>query len=297
LASYPALDLRWAAGPGAGTFQDFLYAELDSFEPVAIHEHETGDSWRVFFRTSAQRDAARAALSAEFGNALLELSSIDVDDEDWARRSQAGLRAVTVGRIVVAPPWDVPLIRDPLPVDEEFVVIITPSMGFGTGHHATTRLCLALLQEIDVLGRRVIDVGTGSGVLAIAAAMLGAAAVVAVDNDPDAIQSARDNVSANDVGQVVDVRLADLATLDDRADVLLANLTGATLAAHVDRLQQLATPGATAILSGFEPDESHAIAAAWMGWSVRHRKREGDWAAVCLIERASLSRDLPPIRR
>ena len=103
---YPALDLRFAPGPGAGSLQDFLYAELDAFEPVAIHESETGDGWRVFFRAPAHRDAARAALLSEFKNALLDLSPVDVDDEDWARRSQADLKAVRVGRIVVAPPWD-----------------------------------------------------------------------------------------------------------------------------------------------------------------------------------------------
>ena len=104
--TYPALDLRFAPGPGAGTFQDMLYAELDAFEPVAIQEHEAGDGWRVFFRTPALRDAARATLASEFGNALLDLDSLDVDDEDWARRSQASLTAVRVGRIVVAPPWE-----------------------------------------------------------------------------------------------------------------------------------------------------------------------------------------------
>jgi len=106
VATHPALDLKFAAGPGAGTFQDMLYAELDEFEPVAIQEHETADGWRVFFRTSAQRDTARSALAAEFGSALLHLTTINVDDEDWARRSQASLTAVRVGRIVVAPPWD-----------------------------------------------------------------------------------------------------------------------------------------------------------------------------------------------
>jgi hypothetical protein len=71
--TYPALDLRFAPGPGAGTLQDMLYAELDAFEPVAIQEHDTGDGWRVFFRTAAMRDAARGALASEFGNALLDL--------------------------------------------------------------------------------------------------------------------------------------------------------------------------------------------------------------------------------
>ncbi len=84
-----------------------LYAELDAFEPVAIQEHDTGDGWRVFFRTTLARDNARGALASEFGNALIELVPVDVDDEDWARRSQASLTPIRVGRIVVAPPWSI----------------------------------------------------------------------------------------------------------------------------------------------------------------------------------------------
>ena len=89
-------------------------------------------------------------------------------------------------------------------------------MGFGTGHHATTRLCLELLQRIDVAGARVIDVGTGSGVLALAAWKLGAAGVTAVDNDPDALQNARDNIARNGGAGRIEVVQADLVDLAGR---------------------------------------------------------------------------------
>ena len=107
MAKYPALDLRFTPGPGAGGLQDLLYAELDPFEPIAIQENDARDEWRVFFRTASHRNHARTSLLSEFRNAL-DISPVDVDDEDWARRSQASLTAVTVGRIVVAPPWDLP---------------------------------------------------------------------------------------------------------------------------------------------------------------------------------------------
>jgi len=293
---YPALDLRFSPGPGAGTLQDMLYAELDGFEPVAIHEHETGDGWRVFFRTPSQRDAARRALASEFENAL-ELQTVDVDDEDWARRSQAALKAVRAGRIVVAPPWDVPETgdwrlatggwqnqdvpqtgdsrlatgdwqnqesrpsRQPPAANRDVVVIIDPSTGFGTGHHATTRLCLELLQQVDLRGTRVIDVGTGSGVLAIAASKLGASEVIAIDHDPDALQNARDNVRRNDVR--VDVLEADLSGISVApADVVLANLTSAVLQRFADSLNRLVMTGGVLIVSGFSPDDLNDVAQA-----------------------------------
>jgi ribosomal protein L11 methylase PrmA len=108
LGRYPALDVRFPAGPGAGALQDLLYAELDDFEPSAIHDLETGDGWRVFFRTAKSRDAALASLSTALGGHVLALTPAEVDDEDWARRSQAALTAVKVGRLIVAPPWAVP---------------------------------------------------------------------------------------------------------------------------------------------------------------------------------------------
>jgi ribosomal protein L11 methyltransferase len=283
-ATYPALDLRFVPGPGAGSLQDFLYAELDAFEPLAIQEHESGDGWRVFFRTRAQRNAARAALRAEFRNALVDLSPVDVPDEDWARRSQANLKAVRAGRIVVAPPWDVPTEDSRTPGAErrtpDTLIVIEPSTGFGTGHHATTRLCLELLQELDVIGRRVIDVGTGSGVLAIAAAKLGAASVLALDNDSDALRSARENVARNGVD--VDVREGDLARLDaPAADIVLANLTSAVLRRLAGSLTRLAAPDGAVILSGFAPDESPGILSDYALAPVK-QTREGEWAAILL---------------
>jgi ribosomal protein L11 methylase PrmA len=308
---YPALEIRFAPGPGAGALQDLLYAELDEFEPSAIEDHDT--SWRVFFTTSSRRDEAGAALRSAFGGHVLDLARIDVDDEDWARRSQADLKAITVGRIVVAPPWDVPAAparRSPVLSERSItrvegpqaacpergldhpgrgadhgsgiLIVITPSMGFGTGHHATTRLCLDLLQKTDLHGRRVLDVGTGSGVLAIAAAKLGATRVTAIDNDPDAIENARENIRANGVDAQIDLRVADLEELEIAADVLLANLTASALTTHAAALQSCLERSGIAILSGFSPDDAPTIAAAWSAVPISYRATEGDWAALAL---------------
>lgn len=284
MATYPALDIRFDPGPGAGALQDQLYAELDAFEPLAIHEHEAGDGWRVFFKTSRLRADAAHQLGTAFGNHVLDLSHVDVDDEDWARRSQADLKAIHVGRIAVAPPWDLPSPEPPTPNAErrtpsaDITIVIEPSMGFGTGHHATTRLCLEFLQEIELEGRRVIDVGTGSGVLAIAARMLGAASVVAVDNDPDALQNARENATRNGAEiEIVEAELDGWRTAP--ADVVLANLTGAVLRRFADVLRGLVVPGGTMIVSGFSPDECNGVVAA-LAHGAEQVRIDGEWAAA-----------------
>jgi ribosomal protein L11 methyltransferase len=268
---YPALDIRYPQAPETARLHDLLYAALDPFEPLAIHEHDTADGWRVFFRYPEWRDAARTALVNEFGPQLEAVTAIDVDDEDWAARSQAGLTAVRAGRLVVAPPWDAHAAAG------EVLIVIEPSMGFGTGHHATTRLCLELLQELEVPGRRVIDVGTGSGVLAIAASRLGASHVVALDHDPDALQNARENAAVNSVS--IDIRQVDLAHLDlPPADIVLANLTGAVLQRFAASLRGLIAPGGRLIVSGFGPWELEEVAAALDGTVVQSRA-DGEWCA------------------
>jgi ribosomal protein L11 methyltransferase len=165
------------------------------------------------------------------------------------------------------------------------VVIIQPSMGFGTGHHATTRLCLAALQRLDLRGLSAIDVGTGSGVLAIAARLLGAAAVVAIDDDPDAIQSARENVELNR-GAEVDVCVVDLRTAKLPVfDVVLANLTGALLIQAAGPLQDLAGPCGRLILSGFIQHEEARVLDAFAAFAVTHRAEEEEWLCVTLQRR------------
>jgi ribosomal protein L11 methyltransferase len=287
LASYPALDLQYAAPPGDG-LEDLLYAELDVFEPLAIHEQDGDTGWRVFFRTAALRDAAHAALVSALGNRLDIISAVDVDDQDWARRSQAALTHIQVGRLVVAPPWDVPSLHDAesgMSAAGAIVIVIEPSMGFGTGHHETTRLCLELLQENDVDGRRVVDVGTGSGVLALAAWKLGATSVTAIDYDPDALQNARENLARNRATTAIEIVEADLSDLGSlpiaTADLVLANLTGAVLQRFAPALRSLVRDSGTLVVSGFGPGELDGVVQA-LGGALHRSVRDGEWAAAAL---------------
>ncbi len=268
MRSWPALDVD-PIDAGAGFSRpDLFQAALADFDVTAVDEG-AGESWRVFFHDTSERDRAATALSTAFPD--LHLQPIDVPDDDWAARSQAALRAVRVGRVVVAPPWDVPT-----------VVTILPSMGFGTGHHATTRLCLAALQQIGLEGRTVIDVGTGSGVLAIAASLLGAANVIGIDDDPDAMLAARENLALNPRARVT-LRAGDLH--DARAawaDVVLANLTGGLLISAAGQLRLLTGDGGRLILSGFMEHEGAGVLAAYADRAVEHRAQEDEWVCVTL---------------
>lgn len=256
-------------------FSDLVQAALVDFDVTAIDE-PSFDSLRAFFHDAAERDRALTELSPAFPH--LAFAPVDVEDDDWAARSQAHLTAIHVGRIVVAPPWTTEATERTPGVT---TVVIQPSMGFGTGHHATTRLCLAALQRAHPQGRSVIDVGTGSGVLAIAASLLGATPAIGLDDDPDAIQSARENLELNPDARV-DLRVGDLrASVVGVADIVLANLTGALLVQAASRLEALAAPSGRLILSGLLDHEEPAVTAAFPDLSVRERTQEDEW--VCLL--------------
>jgi ribosomal protein L11 methyltransferase len=278
--SFPALDVFWPLRPDDDRI-DVLIAEVDDEGPTAIEERPGG--LRMFFADSVARGRAAVRLVALEPD--LVCTPVEVSDDDWAERSQASLGPVQVGRFTIAPPWAINADA------RSDLIVIQPSMGFGTGHHASTRLCLRLLQEGSLAGAEVLDVGTGSGVLAIAAAKLGAAGVLAVDHDPDALMSARENVALNDVGSTVRIEQVDLTdpqtpSLTPQAfDLILANLTGATLRAHVDGLTSLLRAGGRIIASGFGLDETEGVEAAFAAAALRltARVEEDGWAAVeCL---------------
>jgi ribosomal protein L11 methyltransferase len=304
LASVPALDLSWRSAGDVDLLTELLQAALDDFQPLAIHDHVTADGWRVFFRSLDQRNRAFAAIAASFGDRLAGLHRLDVIDEGWAQRSQASLTAIRVGHIIVTPPWDV----TPLSSDSDVLIVIDPSTGFGTGHHETTRLCLQLLQE-DGVAQDVIDVGTGSGVLAIAAAKLGATSVVAFDEDPDALRNARENVDRNQVADRVVLQQLELnadfgrqrlrsrpsahargssergwgsASVDERrAALVMANLTSGVLLKYAAALIDLVEPSGRLLISGFHPDDLPDLLSAFGDPSCTQAS-EGDWLAAIL---------------
>jgi ribosomal protein L11 methyltransferase len=176
----------------------------------------------------------------------------EIPDQDWHARWREGLRPVKVGRWTVTPPWQA--------TGGAGELLINPGQAFGTGHHETTTACLRALDDMPLARRRVLDLGTGTGILAIAAARRGAR-VVALDIDPLAIDAARANAERNDTH--LDVRLGGIDTVSgQRFDVVVANLDSATLIRLATDLAALLSGDGVLIASGVGNPRAGAVASA-----------------------------------
>lgn len=296
---WPALEVRSAVADPTGLVDGLVAAALDDHDPIAIEDlippplppgglwdptappapepPPTRVAWRACFGNNAARDAALVGLAAL--DLDLALLALDLPDEDWVARSQAANRAVTAGRFIVAPPWDVPT---PVPADHTLIVI-DPSMGFGTGHHQTTRLCLTLLSALEMSNRSVLDLGTGSGVLAMAAVLAGAREATGIDIDHDAILAAGRSAALNTLPAPVTFLTADVFSAPwPAAEIVCANLTGAMLVRVATQLAALTAPGGQLIVSGFIDDEAAGVEAALASFAVETRAREDEWCAFSL---------------
>jgi ribosomal protein L11 methyltransferase len=208
-------------------------------------------------------------------------------ETDWENAWKRYFFVRHVGqRLVIVPSW-----RRYQPKPGEVVLDLDPGMAFGTGVHPTTRLCLRLLEQYLTGAARVLDLGTGSGILAIAAAKLGASAVRAIEVDSTAVGVATANVAHNAVEQVVRVEQGELSLVapDERFDLMLANINLRVIRAVLPALGAHLAPGGVAILSGVlrehEATLREAIAAA--GLRGRERRREKDWLAIAVEAQAA----------
>ena len=293
--TWPALLLR---AQEVDDSEEFVSVVLADFSPVAIQDlaerplppgglwdptfppipdpPPTPLHWNVCFNEADERDRAAEALRVALPSLTIE--PVDLPDEDWAARSQQSLTAVRAGSFIVAPPWDLP------PADTEAtVIVIAPSMGFGTGHHATTRMCLRILSDLDVRGQTVLDLGTGSGVLSMAAALRGADRVVGIDIDQDAIDSAETSARLNTLPNTFTFIVSDFRKdPPPPADVVLANLTGGMLTSSATAIAALVRPGGQLILSGFDHSEVDRVRASFGAFNERQRLTEDTWIALHL---------------
>ncbi len=205
-----------------------------------------------------------------------------VAEEDWANAWRSHFHAIRVGRrLVVAPTWE-----EFEPRAGEVVLRLDPGMAIGTGAHASTVLCLRALEDMPLAGARVLDVGTGSGILAVAAALLGAAEVRALDIDPLAVRIARQNAEANGVGDRVHVCYAELRDLLAEGltprQAVTANLTAEVLVTLAPDLAAAMAPGGLVVTSGIVASRHDAVRQALEGAGLRpvRTSRLEDWLAI-----------------
>ncbi|MBN1400477.1 MAG: 50S ribosomal protein L11 methyltransferase [Anaerolineae bacterium] len=210
-----------------------------------------------------------------------------LEPEDWAEAWKAFFPPQRIGqRTVIVPSWE-----SYAPRPDEIIIHLDPGMAFGTGLHATTRLCLLALEQLHLTGWRVLDVGCGSGILAIAAALQGATCVEAVDVDPVAVQVARDNVARNGISSLVSV---SHGTLGDRApadvprhaetgyDLLLVNILAEVIMGMAPALARALRSGGQLVGSGIVADKADQVITALeeAGLIIDDQSQEDHWVAL-----------------
>jgi ribosomal protein L11 methyltransferase len=259
---------------------ELVLAELLELAPSGVEEVEIGQDVIEYAVYGAPGELpALPDLRASAGGALVEVVTRDVAD-DWSQRWRKFHRPVAIGgALAVRPPWEPP---GQAPID----LVIDPGQAFGTGAHATTRLCLELMLALERPEGAFVDLGCGSGVLAIAAARLGYAAVLALDNDPASVRATIENARVN--GVEVEVRRHDLRVDPvPEAGTVAANLLAPLLRAWAARLGGSdAVVPERVVASGLPVAEADGIAEAFGAVGLREvaRRESGEWMAL-LLER------------
>lgn len=224
------------------------------------------------------RDRAASVLTKEAADGML-IEAVEVIDDGWSTGWRKYFQPVVLDRLQVITPW-----MDPPRADRESIVI-DPGMAFGTGGHATTRLILRLLEDKAArsgLPSRVLDVGTGSGVLAIAAAKLGAKEVLGVDIEQESVEATGDNARVNGVSANIRAELGGAESVQGVWPLVLANIQLAVFLQCAPDIALRVEPGGEAFLSGLLVEQVDACSALFPGFEVTQTRTEDGWAALSL---------------
>jgi ribosomal protein L11 methyltransferase len=229
----------------------------------------------AFAKVSDVRDALGHLQAFGLGP-IGELTARRIDDKDWLESWKAEFVPNRVGAFLVRPSWSKPVAGDAV------AIVLDPGMAFGTGLHPTTQQCLEALSTIPLDGKSVLDVGTGSGILAIAAAKRGASPVVAVDTDAIAVDAARENAARN--GVAIPVGEGSAADVPGRFDVVVANIVSPVLQRIAPHLAARLRGGGTLLVAGISAPAERATcdALAHAGLGLVDRTVRDDWVALAM---------------
>jgi ribosomal protein L11 methyltransferase len=255
--SWWAIDVRTAAEK-----RDVISAWLVTRTGQAVEERDDG-TLVTFAADEASADALVADLGREV-DSTAETRRRPLEPVDWSTRWRDGLAARHFGRLAVVPSW-LPDAVSPSPL----TVVLDPETAFGSGEHGSTRVALTLLERLLEPGKQVLDLGSGSGILAIAAVKLGASRAIGIESDPEANRVATRNAARNGVAGQVEFLEGDacvLAALAGPADLLLSNILRTVNTALLPAIAGALRPGGIAIFSGMEESEAsgfrHALRSA-----------------------------------
>lgn len=217
-----------------------------------------------------------------FDYGTLDISKTLVDDEDWVNNWKQYYKPIQEGRVTIVPEW-----IDYEAKEGEYIVKVDPGMAFGTGEHESTKMCLMLLQALGVEDKSVIDVGTGSGILALASAKLGAKFVEAYDIDDNAVKSAKENCVLNNLQDKIYVANANLLDkTTGKFDIVLANITADVLIMLSNSLGDYLKKDGIVIISGIILKRENDVKKAFEdnGFKVLQRINMGEWVAFKLTK-------------
>ena len=249
-------------------------------EDVLVHGwFESGSSFlykkeRILLQLSELREKA-----SDYGTLAVDIR--EIPDENWAETWKQSYHAFRAGQhLVIKPSWE-----EYTPEDGDHIIEMDPGMAFGSGYHDTTRLCLTLLEKYLQPGQRVIDLGTGSGILALGAAFSGAGSVLAIDIDSDAVRVARENVAHHGLSRKIQVQEGDLLSkVSEICDLCVANIIADIIISSALQLKDHIVPGGLLICSGIILERTEEVRSALLsaGYEFLEQLSTEEWTAFCV---------------
>lgn len=268
---------------------------VDNLSVDAFSASEIPDSLRVVIKAYLPADSDYIPRMEEVKSFIAELSIQypdsdfrtptlnPVNTEDWSNSWKVHFKPLRVGkRLLIVPTWE-----ESAPLQDDLVIRIDPGMAFGTGGHETTRLCLELLESVMENGPllttpSLLDLGTGSGILAMAASLLGAGRILALDIDPDAVDVARENLALNGLTDQVECGTEPLESLVETFDIILANILAEELVRLSPYLTDRLNPGGSLILSGILAEKESLVRSGFASQPLAYQQTlcAGEWVAM-----------------